>query len=402
MNLVYKYTAALALVAGLFVSCKNENAEYSPLRNRAYIAQSSTKANGVSVINVSEDKPGGETLPVNVRLSDVQKEENTFRLSLFTQEELDVYNKANGTDYVILPTDRYRLSTNEVKVKAGSVLSEDVDVTILPLNREQIASGNKYVLPLKLTRVAGSTVINGGDEFLYAVKPTIISSVPVLGTYRSEYRKASSGFNDKEVTTTQWTVEMRVNMNGFRINNQALFGHQGSPEIYARFGDAPIPFNSINIKVAGSQIDRTNMLFEPNRWYHVAFVYNGNTLAVYVDGNKDIDTDKMSGKTFTFKGGVTVAGSGSYYFQNALMVSEVRVWTVARTPAQLKEYEYSVPPTSPGLLEYWKMDEASGREFKNSVPGGKSMFVLTGNNTEATPVWLDNVRSDGAGRTRVD
>lgn len=402
MNLVYKYTAVFALVAGLFVSCKNENAEYSTLRNRAYIAQTNTKANGVSIINVSEDKPAGETLPINVRLSDTQMDENSFRLNLFTQEELDAYNKANGTDYVILPTDRYRLSTNEVKVKAGSVLSEDVDVTILPLNREQIASGNKYVLPLKLTRVSGSCVINGGDEFLYAVKPTIISSVPVLGNYRSTYIKAASDVNEQEVTTTQWTVEMRVNMNGFAINNQAIFSRSGSPEIYARFGDAPIPFNSINIKSAGSQIDRTNMLFEPNRWYHVAFVYNGTTLAVYVDGNKDIETDKMAGTTYTFKGGVNIASSGSQYFRNALMVNEVRVWTVARTPAQLKEYEYSVPATSPGLIEYWKMDEASGREFKNSVPGGKSMFVLTGNNTEATPVWLDNVRSDGAGRTRVD
>lgn len=401
MKLAYKYIAVLAFFA-FVASCKNENAEYSALRDRAYIAQTNTKANGVATVNVSEDNPAGQTSILNVRLSDMQKEDNVFRLKPFSTQELEHYNKANGTAYEALDPSKYSLSATEVKLPAGRTISDDVKVQILPLSSEEVRSGKKFVLPLKLERVSGSTVIQGGDEYLYLVKPTIISSVPVLGTYRGAYLRASSAENETEVTTTQWTVEMRVNMNGFRINNQAIFSRIGTPEIYARFGDAPIPFNSINIKSAGSQIDRSNMLFEPNRWYHLAFVYNGTTLAIYVDGVKDIDTDKMAGKTYTFKGGVNIAASGSQYFPNALMVNEVRVWTVARTPAQLKEFEYGVAPNTPGLIEYWKMDEGSGREFKNSVEGGKSLFVTNGNNQEATPHWMANVRSDGAGRTRVD
>lgn len=406
MKAIYKYTLLLACASWFLQACKNENAEYSTLRNRAYIAQSATKANSLTTVNVSSDNPAGHSTGINVRLSDIQKEDNKFMLRPFSAEELEAYNKANGTSYVALPESGYRLPTSEVSVKAGSAVSEDVPVTILPLSDEEIRSGNKYVLPLKLTRVSGSAVISGGDEFLYVVKPTIITHVPVLGTdpgSSNVWFRAFSEANDasKEITTSQWTIEMRVNMTGFRMNNQAIFSSGGvSPEVYARFGDANAPYNYINIKVAGSQIDQSNTRFEANRWYHVAFVYNGTTLAIYVDGNKDIDTDKMSGKTFTFKGGYSI-GSAHQKWRDAIMVSEYRVWSVARTPAQLKEYEYGVSPTSEGLVEYWKMDEASGREFKNSVAGGKSMFVINAQtNAEVTPRWLDNVRSDGAGRTR--
>lgn len=404
MNKLYKY-AVVALTIGLGLqACKKDNAEYSVLRNRAYIAQTETKANAKAVINVSEDQPAGTTATLNVRLSDRQTVDNKYRLVPFTAQELESYNVANGTSFVALDQSKFQLPTDEVVIKAGSTVSDGVNIKVLPLNTEEIRSGKQFVLPLKLKAVSGSSIIQGGDEYVYQVKPTIVSSVPVLGTdpITRSYLKAQSEVNEKEITTTQWTVEMRVNMSGFARNNQAIFAHSGRPEIYARFGDAPIPFNSINIKSSGSQIDRSNMLFEPNRWYHVAFVYNGTTLAIYVDGVKDIETDKMAGKTYTFKGGMTTAGSGSQWFPNGLMIQELRVWTVARTPQQLKEYEYAVPATTPGLLEYWKMDEGSGREFKNSVAGGKSMFVFDNGGGTGTPRWLGNVRSDGAGRTRID
>ncbi|MDY5858169.1 MAG: DUF1735 and LamG domain-containing protein [Porphyromonas sp.] len=403
MNYI-KYIALSGLIA--LASCKKDNAEYSVLRDQAFIAQTETKAGTVATVSVAADNPAGSTQNLNVRLSDVAHTDRNFRLEPFTAEELATYNKANGTAYVTLDKSKYSLSTETVTVKAGSSISDAVQVTILPLSEDEIDSGEMYTLPLKLRSTDGSSVLAGGDEYIYVVKPTIISSVPVLGTDPSDgsYRKVLAK-NINTLTLSQWTVEFRVNMTGFGRNNQAIFGSWGpsvKDEIYIRFGDAATPWNTLQAKFGGTQFDKSNTIFEPNKWYHVALVYNGTTVALYVNGQKDLDTDKVAGQVFTLGDTFHIVGSGGAYFVNGAMLQELRVWNVARTPAQLKEAEYSVSSQSTGLLHYWKMNEGSGREFKNAVTGAPNAFVYTGSDTEATPRWMDNVRSDGAGRTKID
>ena len=196
---------------------------------------------------------------------------------------------------------------------------------------------------------------------------------------------------------------MRVNMNGFRRNNQALFGsfHSGS-EIYMRFGDANPPYNYLNIKFgAGGQIDRTFDGAQPNTWYHIALVYDGAQARLYVNGALITTTDKPAGRVFTLAETLHIAGSGMTWFVNSCMFSELRIWNVVRTPEQLKDNEYVVDPSTPGLLHYWRMDEGQGREFANSVKGMPSLKVMDGYDKDQTPVWVSNVRSDGQGTTRV-
>ncbi len=397
-----KYIAAVSALLTLSVSCKNENAEYSILKDQAYFAQNSTKANATTTVSVAADNPAGTTKDLNVRLSDVAQSDRTFKVELFTAEELAAYNTANGTAYVALEADNYKLSTQEVTIKAGASVSDPIQVTILPLSDAEIKSGEQYSLPLKLRSTDGKPVVEGGDEFIYVVKPTIITSVPVLGTDPNDgaWKRASAKL-EGETPLPQWTIEFRVNMNGFGMNNQALFAKGGQNEIYIRFGDAATPWNTLQAKFGGTQFDKSNTVFEPNKWYHVALVYNGTTVALYVNGQKDLDTDKAAGKVFTLASNINIAGAHQQW-RNGMMIHEYRVWNIARTPAQLKDSEFGVSAKTPGLLHYWKMDEASGREFKNSVSGAPSMFVLNPSDGEATPRWLSNVRSDGAGRTKID
>lgn len=402
MNYI-KYIALSGLIA--LASCKKDNAEYSILREQAFISQTDTKGGTTATVNVAADSPEGSTQSINVRLSDVAQTDRSFKLEPFTAEELAAYNKGNGTAYVLLAKERYTIAKETVTVKAGSSISEAVPVTILPLSKEEENSGELYTLPLKLRSTDNSALLAGGDEFIYVVKPTLINSVPVLGTDPKDrvYRKALV-HKVQPIALSQWTVEFRVNMSGLTKNNQAIFGSWGSgnSEIYIRFGDAATPFNTLQAKFGGTQFDRSNLEFEPNRWYHVALVYNGTTVALYIDGKKDLDTDKVAGNVFNLGETLHIAGSGGEWLVNGMMLQEMRVWSVARTPAQIKESEFGVSPKTPGLLHYWKMNEATGRELKNSVAGAPSAFVLTGSDTEATPRWLDNVRSDGKGRTRID
>lgn len=417
----YISVLSLGLVALVATGCKKDNAEYSVNRDRAYIEQSQTRGNTTGRLQVAEDEPEGRTAAVNVRLSDRQSSDRKFRLRLLTQAELDQYNQENGVEYYMLPQENFQLSSQEVVVKAGQVKSEDVSLRVLPFSPQLQATGNLYVVPFKLESVDGMSTILGGNEYIYKVKPTEITSAPVLGTDMGN-EGATNGFRNArnlrmfratggtKAELTKWTFECRINMSGFSRNNQMLFNHSGGDgEIYIRFGDAPTPYNSLNIKVGGAQIDRSETLFQPHTWYHIAIVYDGTNVTLYVNGKKDTAIDKIAGKVFTLGSNISMGNWYQYsneMFINRAMVSEVRFWSVARSADELVEYEYSVSPKSKGLLHYWRMNEGQGRELKNSVEGQPSMFVVGYDQTnarevEATTRWMTGVRSDDKTITRI-
>ena len=393
-----KYTLlALAASTALLASC--QDAKLSSQSDRAYIAQTATQAGRIGSITLGED---GASIDLNVRLSDVQTGDQSYTLEL-SQEALDQYNKRNKTSYTLLPAAQVTIPGSEVVIKAGSVFSDPLTVKLKPLTTEQSKSGKKYAVAFRLTPKGGSLpVVEGADTYVYGLKTVTVTTAPILGTYRGQYYKAKA-VGLPVVELPRFTVEMRVNMNGFRRNNQALFGsfHSGS-EIYMRFGDANPPYNYLNIKFgAGGQIDRTFDGAQPNTWYHIALVYDGAQARLYVNGALITTTDKPAGRVFTLAVTLNIAGSGMTWFVNSCMFSELRIWNVVRTPEQLKDNEYVVDPSTPGLLHYWRMDEGQGREFANSVKGMPSLKVMDGYDKDQTPVWVSNVRSDGQGTTRV-
>lgn len=416
-----KYNVALSLALFAFVACKSDNAKYTISPNKAYIAETETRGNSAGLLQVAKDEPEGRTAALHVRLSDKQTRDTEFRLRLMTEQELEAYNRGNETSFYLLPKEFYELGDSRVVVKAGRVMSDDLSIKVFPLSDEIQKSGNSYVLPFKLENVDGLSPIVGGDEYLYKINPTIITSAPVIGTDLTDglnpratksytHLRMLRATGGARVEMTKWTFECRINMSGFSKNNQMIFSHNGprESEIYIRFGDAPIPNNKLNIKVFDkAQIDASNMSFEPDTWYHIAVVYDGLNVTLYVDGEKDIALDKVPGEPLILGDGLSIGnkGAGNQHFVNRAMISEVRFWSVARTPAELKEYQYSVSPKSKGLVHYWKMDEGQGRELKNSVEGGPSMFVVRPDgedkNVPANIRWIEGVRSDKKTITKI-
>lgn len=406
MNRIYALSLAIVALVGMSAlqSC-SKDAELQPLTGQAYFAQTLTRGGVISEVKVADGENASTDL--NVRLSDVAEKDATFSI-VVDEDVLKEYNERTGSQLVLLPEELRSLSTKEVTIKAGASISEAIRLSVQSLTDELKNTGNKYAVPLRLECKDGdSSILPGGSKIIYTLTQVLVRKVPVLGTYNG-YRKGMVR-NVEPVVLDQWTLEFRVNMNGFRRNNQAVFGSWGgtSPtgndsEIYCRFGDAPTPYNTLQVKFAGTQFDRTNMVFTPNTWYHVAIVFDGTLLTVYVNGQKDLDTDKIAGKQFVLGRDLHIAGSGGQWFVNAMMMQELRFWSVARTPAQLVENEHTVSPYSPGLLHYWRMDEGEGNILKNQKSETNPITIMDGNGTDSTPSWMDNVRSDGKGRTAVD
>lgn len=374
-------TAACAM---LLASCND--AEYDVLENQAYIAQTNTNGNTAKKITIGNDEVSTE---MSVRVSSPVKKACSFEIST-DQAALDSYNKLNSTSYEMLPAEQYTISANQVTVDEGNSASTPVSINVQPFTDELKASGKKYAIALKIDSKDGANILKSGKSIVYVLDQVIYQAVPTLNRYnyaKMELRQQ----ND----LTAWTVELNINMSVLKTevgqgNNQAIFAASGSEgrdgEIYIRFGDAPIEGNRLQIKTQGSQMN-SNMLFNQQTWYHLAFVCTGTKLYLYVNGVLDNSMD-LGGKVVCVDN-MSLASSGSYFLANA-MYSEVRLWRVARSQAEIANNMYVIDPHTEGLEAYWKMNEGQGDEFTDYTGNGNKCKTTSGE-----PVWTPNVRIDG-------
>ena len=222
----------------------------------------------------------------------------------------------------------------------------------------------------------------------------MIVSVPVMKGYANEGVKIRPA-SDWGINTKEWTIEAWVRMGGYTRNNQAIFDNWGDglTEVYIRFGDANAPYNYLQIKTLGGQV-QTERDLVPNKWYHWAFVYDGVTMTVYRDGEPDVRFNPPApagpGGTVEFQT-LTMIGSGSTYFPDLCAMSQFRFWKVARTPNQIKNnMYYEVDPSNPNLIGYWPMNEGSGTTFADISGNGNNAVA----GSHIIQSWEHDVRFD--------
>lgn len=54
-------------------------------------------------------------------------------------------------------------------------------------------------------------------------------------------------------------------------------------------------------------------------------------------------------------------------------ISELRVWSVQRTPEQIASSMYEVDPSTEGLVAYWKFNEGAGKQVKDYTANGNNI-----------------------------
>ena len=371
-------------MASLTMLASCENAEYSPLSNQAYIAQTNTNGNSSQNITIGTS---AVTSSVNVRLSDLATQDYTFEVVSDTTA-LAEYNQRNETSYKPLPASLYSLSSNEVKIEKGKSVSSDVTLTINPLTQALKDSGQKYAVALRLKSKDGKyDVLNSGSSMVYILDQVVYQAVPIINAAHNIHFAMRQTYD-----LSQWTVEMNVNISKLgkglgELNNQTLFGAWGNDggEIYTRFGDAPIEGNRLQIKTQGTQMN-SKQLFNANQWYHLAFVCTGTKLYLYVNGALDNSMD-LPGKSTNISNRINFGNTD--YLKANVKVSELRFWTVARTQAQIANNMYACDAKSTGLEAYWKLNEGQGDTFHDATGHGNTGKCV------AVPTWEQNVRIDG-------
>lgn len=128
-------------------------------------------------------------------------------------------------------------------------------------------------------------------------------------------------------------------------------------------------------------------------WYHLAVVFDGGYVTVYVNGVEKLSrayvgrtSVNLGAKHHNEEDGSRVFWIGySYEAQRYFdgVVAEARIWNRALTAEEIKapNHFYFVDPASDGLIAYWKFDEGAGTKVIDYASG----YDLTFDNE---PVWV--------------
>jgi Concanavalin A-like lectin/glucanases superfamily len=100
-----------------------------------------------------------------------------------------------------------------------------------------------------------------------------------------------------------------------------------------------------------------------SQWVHIAMTWDGTTLRTYVNGVARIMTTGTGGITTLATGRSPLSLGCSPFNNNCFngLFDELRVWNVARSPAEIMaSHDKALVGNEAGLVGYWKFDEAPG------------------------------------------
>ena len=137
-------------------------------------------------------------------------------------------------------------------------------------------------------------------------------------------------------------------------------------------------------------------LFELGTWNHVAGVYDGTYQKIYLNGN--LISTSVAFTTLvkaTPKENLYIGSTPSFATTRVIDagLAEVRVWNVARTDSEIKEFATKrITGLETGLSGYWPINEGQGQTITD-ISSNNNNGILGGTTDEnsADPIWTQGV-----------
>lgn len=139
-------------------------------------------------------------------------------------------------------------------------------------------------------------------------------------------------------------------------------------------------------------VDSTGTL-TMNAWNHVAGVYDGSFMRIYLDGSEDA-TQALSGAISTSTNPLYIGGDPTEPTYLPGQLDEVAVWSVARSEVQIQtSMSAGLTGTESGLVGYWPMDDGGGQVVEDASPNnldatlGSTIAAQSTDPTWTTTTW---------------
>lgn len=403
-----KITHSIILTAAALVTagCMSDYDDgTTPLDNAAWIDVAEASPESPVLIRKDMTEISRE---LSVKLISPSTEDVEFGIRI-DESVMEQYNTRHGTSYTLLPEEYWSMNAESVSIEQGKVLSKPIDIKFK--NLEKMELDKTWLLPMSIISSGGIGTLKGSEKVCFVVKRS--SAITTAADLSDCYMwipsyETPEGWSALE-NLTALTYEALVNVKDF--NNTTASGIGVSVTsimgveqwMLMRIGDAGYPRQQIQMNLAGDYWPGNGLDFylpaitlEQNEWYHIAFTWDllDAVGKIYING-KLAHKAPMSWKDDKFslnclkEGGPDDEGRRffigySYDPDRPLvgLISEVRVWSVARTEEEIFRdmYEVKEPETKPELRGYWKFDEGRGNEVIDHSQYGNNAFCLDGKN----------------------
>lgn len=380
---------ALSAAAVAFASCENsgedvfENMVYIEDYESSRLLYVSTEPSYTESVVAAIPRPAEK--PVNVRYA--------------VDESLVAdYNLAHGANAVILPSEIWSLSSENVTINAGDVRSEACEIRftdVLSLDKDSL-----YVLPFTIAS-ADIDILDTRSTKYYVFEGANL--INVVGYMYENY--CTVNWNNPAPLTNmgQVTIEMLMNCDWARnkdehSENNSFFGVEGY--FLFRTGDLSNPVDLLQMCSNGGGEPPMALTMPTDKWFHLACTYDCSTrqMDFYLNGEY---VPEASGKGGNYGSGITFARE-DFHINTAYngsrhacaMFSEVRIWNRVLSAEEIADpvHPYYVDPSSDGLVAYWKFNDAKGNVVADCSGNGND--AVAANVIDWRKVALPEVEKD--------
>jgi len=404
--------AALLCVLTL-VGCKDDEYDNRP------------PFDNVAYLNVSEN---GDTQVTTFKktLARLQKEFSVV-LSFPASETVEAsvrvdpalvaaYNARHDTSWKMLDPKYYELSAGQVSIPAGKTVSEQLTLELKHLDGsdgvEELPIDETYLVPVTISQVSGVSLLRSSATAYYVVKrSSAITSAASLRDNWISFPTLDKAGPQSDIfnNLTAVTYEAIIRVDDFSKHSEISTVMGVENYLLLRIGDASFPRQQLQFDGSGDSAQTPGFGKFPKKdeskslqagvWYHVAATYDYATrkVCIYVDGRLQSEGSDLGNPAATpfnlagrayydlyrqdpekysqYKGwgGFRQFFLGKSYDDSRQLngdITEVRVWSVARSAEEIWENMYDVDPHTPGLIGYWKFDEGRGNIVRDWTGNG--------------------------------
>jgi len=354
---IFRYMA-VAFTLALFAACNESESDL--LKPKVYF-----ESKEYNVV-VQEEST---TMDVDLmsRLSNAQSAGVNVSYEIADTMVVNEYNAKYGTNYIPFSASDAKLQQTTATIDQGSIYSSKVKLTLS--NLDKLVEGKSYLLPVRLSSGDAPTIEGTDIEYIILGKPIRITNV---GTFTSNYIsvKFPSGTFFKS-----FTYEALIYPESFSSSNTVM-GTEGV--MILRIGDTGGGIARGILQAAGRQHYEAPEALQTYKWYHVALTFDSNSgkTVLYLNGNKWAESAwNITGFDPNADVGFNIGKLPNFPWGERPFrgyMSEVRVWSVARSENQIQQNMLGVDPKSDGLELYYKLNGSEPIEsgkIKDSAKG---------------------------------
>ena len=374
-----KISLTLFLLAAVaFTGCKNEDPAEHHFDNKLYI--SSAQLTDDLLIR---DDIVSDSRTISARLALPAPEDVTVTFE-GRPDMAARYNMVYGDNAVGLPAEYFSIPEKVISIGKGNVTGNDIVVNFT--NTNELNGDLRYVLPVTVADIQGISLLESTRTVYFVFKGAAL--INVVADISEMYFPVnwSSSVNVSGLKTI--TVEALVRSSDWEAGRgnalSSVFGIEGN--FLIRIGDADRPRNQLQLVNPNGNWPSPNAApgLPVNEWIHIAVVWDATTgERIYYQNGEVVASDNAASGSVSLNSGCYVGRSYDESRWRPGEISELRIWNIQRTQEQIASSMYTVDPTTPGLLAYWKFNEGSGNVINDATGNGTN---LTG---EGTPTWVN-------------